>query len=224
MLCLDEPSSLHESTEAAGKNGGASSDNGKTELTHRKVVIVGIPGVGKSSVVKKALELMSARKMETKVVNYGTVMMEEASTRYGVKSRDDMRRLPVEVQRKLQIYAASRIASIPDERVIIDTHLFVSTKEGYWPGMPMDVLNALKPTHLVLISATAEEIRRRRENDETRARDKSSIETVQLEVDAARTLLFTSSLICGCPALVASNSDGQIEDAAKRIINSAFQD
>lgn len=188
----------------------------------RKVVIVGIPGVGKSTVVNRTLELMSQKNLYTKVVNYGTVMMEEATKLHGVKTRDDMRKLPVEVQRKLQVYAASRISRIQDEFVIIDTHLFIVTREGFWPGMPTDVLEALKPTHLVLVSATVEEIKGRRENDKTRSRDVGSLDSLQLEVEAARILLFASSLVCGCPALIVNNSEGKVDAAAGTIMNAVF--
>jgi adenylate kinase len=192
------------------------------EQKRRRVVIVGIPGVGKSTVVNKIVELMSSRKLKVSVVNYGTVMMEEASRLQGVKSRDDMRKLPVEVQRDLQVYAASRISSIREEFTIIDTHLFIATKEGFWPGMPMDVLQALKPTHLVLVTATVDEIKKRREDDDTRTRDRATMDSLNLELEAARTLLFASSLVCGCPALIISNSEGRIESAAESVINAVF--
>ncbi|MDG6999321.1 MAG: adenylate kinase [Nitrososphaerota archaeon] len=185
-------------------------------------MIVGIPGVGKSTVVNRTVQLMSEKNLHTNVVNYGTVMMEEATKLHGVKTRDDMRKLPVEVQRKLQVYAASRISRIQDEFVIIDTHLFIGTKEGFWPGMPTDVLEALKPTHLVLVSATIEEIKGRRENDKTRSRDVGNINSLQLEVEAARILLFASSLVCGCPALIVNNSEGKVDTAAGTIMNAVF--
>ena len=156
------------------------------------------------------------------VVNYGSVMMEEATRIFGVKSRDEMRKLPVEKQRDLQVYAASKISKIQDESVVVDTHLFIATKEGYWPGMPMDVLQALKPSHLVLVTASLEEIKKRRETDTTRVRDESTIASLSIETDAARSFLFASGLICGCPALIVHNSDGMVEETAKRIINSVF--
>ncbi len=193
------------------------------EQKRRKVVIVGIPGVGKSTVVNKILDFMSAQKLRADVVNYGTVMMEEASKLHGVKSRDDMRKLPVEDQRKLQVYAASKISSIQEEFVIIDTHLFIATREGFWPGMPMDVLQALKPTHLVLVSAATSDILNRRKNDDTRSREPGTIDTLQSELEAAKILLFASSLVCGCPALVVNNGNGQVDATARDIIEAVFK-
>jgi adenylate kinase len=189
---------------------------------NRRVVIVGIPGVGKSTVVKKVVELMREQYQKTEVVNYGTTMMEEATRVFGLKSRDQMRKLPVEDQRQLQIYAARKISRLDTPFIIIDTHLFIATREGFWPGMPLDVLRALDPTHLVLVWASLEEIMSRRENDTTRSRDQVNKETLELEMDAAKTYLFASSLVCGCPALVVRNSTGRIEEAAQSIINSVF--
>jgi adenylate kinase len=185
-------------------------------------VIVGIPGVGKSSVVHKVMELMGDGEQKPEVVNYGTTMMEEATRVYGLNSRDQMRKLPVEDQRQLQIYAARKISRLDKRYVIIDTHLFIATREGFWPGMPLDVLRALDPTHLVLVWASLEEIMTRRENDRTRSRDRASHEILELEMDAAKNYLFASSLVCGCPALVVRNSTGMIEEAAKSIINAVF--
>ena len=212
---LDESSSLSSPESSAGIMDMASH-------FRRRVVIVGIPGVGKSTVVTRLVELMAQSGARVNVVNYGTVMMEEAARLHGVKSRDEMRKLPIEKQRDLQVYAASKIAKIQDKFVIIDTHLFISTKEGYWPGMPMDVLKALNPSHLVLVTASMEEIKNRRETDATRTRDKSTMESLAIENDAAKSFLFASGLICGCPALVVHNSDGRVEDTAKSIINSVF--
>jgi adenylate kinase len=193
------------------------------EQKRRRVVIVGIPGVGKSTVVKKIVESMSAQRLAADIVNYGTVMMEEASKLHGVKSRDDMRKLPIEDQRKLQVYAASKISAIKEEFVIIDTHLFIATREGFWPGMPMDVLQALKPTHLVLVSASVDEIRNRRKNDGTRLRDPGTTDSLQLELEAAKILLFSSSLVCGCPALIVNNADGEVDSAAQSVIEAMFK-
>ena len=184
----------------------------------RRVVIVGIPGVGKSSVVSKVVDMLNARGKGPLVLNYGTVMLEEAQS-CGVKSRDDIRRLSVEKQRSLQVHAALRISEIEGEFVIVDTHLFISTAEGFWPGIPLDVLQALKPTNLILVSAAANEVLERRQKDQTRFRDPATIESLEKELFAASAFLYASSAIAGCPALIIDNAEGDIEGAAMRIID-----
>jgi adenylate kinase len=190
----------------------------------RRVVIVGVPGVGKSTVVNSVIEMLHSKNVVNKVVNFGSVMMERAARIYSVKSRDDMRKLSVEQQRKLQVEAADEISRFNQDFVIVDTHLFISTLEGFWPGMPLDVLQALKPTNLVLIIAGREEIMKRRESDLTRARDKTTIESLDSELSAATALLFASSLVSGCPALVVSNHDGEAKQAAEKIINAVLRE
>jgi adenylate kinase len=210
-------------SESVAKPVSTSSAESKlSSQSNRRVVIVGIPGVGKSSVVNKVVELMSNGDHKPEVVNYGTMMMEEATRVHGLTSRDQMRKLPVEDQRQLQIYAARKISRLDRRFIIIDTHLFIATREGFWPGMPVDVLRALDPTHLILVWASLQEIMSRRENDHTRSRDKVTEESLELEMDAAQSYLFASSLVCGCPALVVRNPTGKLEDAAKSIINSVF--
>lgn len=199
-----------------------SSAAAESSRDRRRVIIVGIPGVGKTTVVNKVVELLKEKTDSIGLVNYGTKMMEEASIRHGLKSRDEMRKLPVEHQRSLQTNAAKRISQMEDRYVIVDTHLFIVTKEGFWPGMPLNVLQALEPTHLVMVSASLDEIKSRRETDTTRTRDRATMDSLQLEMEAARTLLFASSIICGCPALIVTNSTGEAEEAAKKVISSVF--
>lgn len=161
--------------------------------------------------------MLNAMGKDPRVVNYGTVMLEEAQS-YGVKSRDEIRRLSVEKQRSLQVHAASRISEIEGEFVIVDTHLFISTAEGFWPGIPLDVLQALKPTNLILVSAASYEVLERRQKDQTRFRDSATKESLEKELFAASALLYASSAIAGCPALIIDNAEGDIEGAAMRII------
>ncbi len=185
----------------------------------RRVIIVGIPGVGKSTVVAKVLDMLNARGRSPSVVNFGTLMMEEAVKSHGVKSRDEIRKLSIEAQKALQVHAASKIARMEAELVIVDTHLFISTIEGFWPGIPIDVLEALKPTNLILVTAQPEEILGRRQKDTTRSRDIATKESLEKELLAATSLLYASSVIAGCPALLIENSEGGVEKAASRIVD-----
>jgi adenylate kinase len=63
---------------------------------NKRAIIVGIPGVGKTTVITRAAEMLN-KKRKTTVVVFGTVMFEEAK-KMGLKSRDEMRRMPVEDQ------------------------------------------------------------------------------------------------------------------------------
>ena len=192
------------------------------ENKSKRVVIVGIPGVGKSSVVGKVVEVLKSRGAQFEVVNFGTMMMEKAADLHGVRSRDEIRKLPIDVQRRLQIHAANEISKLEKRNVIVDTHLFIATSEGFWPGMPMDVLQALRPTNLVMVVATPEEIIARRQNDSSRARDAATRETLELELSVADAFLYSSSLVVGCPALVVNNRTGGVSEAAEKIINAAL--
>ena len=179
-----------------------------------RVVVVGIPGVGKTTVVEKARSGMK----RAKLVTFGTVMFEEALRLKWVRDRDQMRSLPVERQGKLQKMAATRIARMGDEVVFVDTHLFIRTQEGFWPGLPFDVVRALKPTHLVLVEASPDEILARRQSDTSRHRDALRASDLESELSLARSFLAVSSTLTGAPMLLVSNNKGRADEAADTIV------
>ncbi len=178
-----------------------------------RIVIVGIPGVGKSTVVDKAKASIPG----SSVMVFGTAMFEEALSLKWVKQRDDMRKLPVVKQKKLQKAAATTISRGRGKVVFIDTHLFIRTPEGFWPGLPLEVIQALKPTHLLLVEATPAEILARRKKDTTRERDVITQDQVRDELNLARIFLSAASLVSGAPMEFISNGDGRSDEAAARI-------
>jgi adenylate kinase len=182
---------------------------------NKRAVIVGIPGVGKTTVITRAAEILN-EKRKTTVVVFGTVMFEEAK-KMGLKSRDEMRRMPVEQQRRLQEMAAQRIAEMRDDIVLVDTHLFINTIEGYYPGLPMRLLNIMKPTNMIMVAADAGEIAERRKTDQTRQRDIISAENIQKELDISRVMVASCSILTGAPFAIIMNSDGEVDEAAANI-------
>ena len=58
-------------------------------VERKKIVIVGIPGVGKTSLVTRIVELINAQKHCASVHSYGSVMMDEA-TNNQVSDRDNL--------------------------------------------------------------------------------------------------------------------------------------
>jgi adenylate kinase len=183
----------------------------------KKVVIVGIPGVGKTTVVTKAAEILNSKNKTVSVVNYGTVMFEEAQ-KNGIKERDDLRKLSMEQQQKLQKLAAEKIAQLNDNAVIIDTHAFIATSSGFYPGMPDYVIKIIKPSNFISISARPELIYNRRKQDETRHRDIVSIDSIKKELAVQDAMLSCCSVLSGSPLKTILNDEGKVEEAALKVI------
>jgi adenylate kinase len=183
-----------------------------------RVIIVGIPGVGKTTVVSRVVELLKEKNVKVSVSIFGTVMFDEAKKK-GVHNRDDLRKLSVKEQKELQSMAARTISSITDDIVIVDTHAFISTQEGFYPGLPHNVLEILNPDSFIMITARPEEIYNRRMTDTTRTRDIVSIDTIKKELDVTSAMLSTCSILCGSPIKMVLNTEGKVDEAAKGILS-----
>jgi adenylate kinase len=187
-------------------------------FSKKLVVIGGIPGVGKTSVISAAVKTLNEKGQNAKVVVFGTEMFEEAKRTIGIKNRDELRKLSLQEQRRLQEMAALRIAKMQDSIVIVDTHIFVRTGEGYYyPGLPMELLQIMKPTGFIMIAAKATEIVNRRKNDTTRNRDEVSEQQVQYELEISKLMVATCSILTGAPFIVIQNNDNKIDEAASSV-------
>ena len=186
-------------------------------VENKKIVIVGIPGVGKTSLVATIVKKLLDRNIAVSVNGYGTMMLDEAKN-IGVKDRDELRRLTVEKQKELQKTTAEKISNLTDDIIFIDTHAFISTNAGFYPGLPNHVIQIIQPTHFIAISARPEEIYNRRMKDETRNRDKISIESIKKELAIQDSMLSTCSVLSGSPMKVILNNEGKIEEAANNVI------
>jgi adenylate kinase len=190
---------------------------------NKRVVVVGIPGVGKTTVISRTAEILNQRGTQTAVVVFGTMMFEEAR-KLGINNRDEMRRQSIEVQRHMQNLAARRIADLKDNVVIVDTHLFINTNEGYYPGLPLHLLEVIKPTNIVMVAAHPEEIVKRRRIDETRDRDIESVEDIQCQLDISKVMVATCSVLTGCPFIIIMNSNNKINETASNIVKALSDD
>ena len=184
----------------------------------KKVVIVGIPGVGKTSLIAKIAELIKQKNKTVSVHSYGTIMFEEAK-KMGIKNRDELRTLPIEKQKELQKIAAETISNLSDDVIFIDTHAFISTKAGFYPGLPNYVIEIIQPANFIAISASPDEIHNRRMKDGTRERDPISIEDIKKELAVQDAMLSSCSVFSGSPMKVIFNHKGKIEEAAVNVID-----
>lgn len=173
-------------------------------------IIAGIPGAGKTTVMNEVI-----KRKNIKVINYGDVIFEIAKERKLVNNRDELRKLPFDIQREMQIEAAKKIAK---KNAIVDTHCTVKTPYGYLPGLPYDVLNILKPDRIILIEANPEEIVARRSKDaDIRMRDEESKEEMEDHQLMNRIAAMSYATIVGATVKIIKNRQGKIEEAAEEI-------
>ena len=126
-----------------------------------RIVVVAVPGAGKTTILKKLLEKVP----DLKVVNFGDYMFEEAKKGFGISDRDEMRRkLKPRNYKLLQEKAAEAIAKL-DGDLIIDTHAVIKTSFGYYPGLPSRVAEILNPDAIVVLEFRPEDILQRRLKD-----------------------------------------------------------
>lgn len=179
------------------------------------IIVLGTPGAGKTTILNEAKKHLPP---DWTFINYGDLMFKLASEENFVKHRDEMRLLPLSVQKKLQAKAAEELQK-SGEKTILDTHCSIKTPNGYLPGLPFELLSKMRVENLILISAPIEDIMRRRVADTTRSRDKEKIEELEEHMAINKFLLSTYSVITGAPFLIIENRDGSLKEAVERFLS-----
>jgi adenylate kinase len=187
------------------------------EPRKKKVIIVGIPGVGKSTIISNATEILQNIGTTIRTVVFGTVMFEEAK-KLGINDRDQLRKLSIDVQQKLQAMTADYISSLNELVVVVDTHLFIKTPSGYYPGLPMNLILKINPERLILVTADSEEILRRRKKDNTRTRDTITYEEIKRDLDVSLSMISCLSILTGAPFEIIYNHDNRIDSATSLMV------
>jgi adenylate kinase len=172
------------------------------------IVVTGIPGVGKTTVMQKAAE-----GMDIQFVTFGTVMIDIAKELGLVKDRDEMRKLTLDKQKQLQIKTAEKVGKM--KNVILDTHCTVKTPKGYMPGLPEWVLRKLNPTAIVIVEADPQEIFNRRAKDTTRNRDPDSVEKIAEHQMINRAAAMAYATLTGATVKIVFNHDNALDTAVK---------
>ncbi len=177
----------------------------------KAIVVAGVPGVGKTTVLEEA-----SKKLGMRIVVFGTVMFEIAKERGLVDHRDEIRKLPSHVQREIQEEAASRIREMGE--VIVDTHMLIKTPAGFLPGLPFSVLQKLSPGKIILIEADPEEIAKRRAKDKSRERDVESVEDIKMHQELNRVAAICYGILSGAFVGVVKNREGKISEAVDELV------
>jgi adenylate kinase len=188
-------------------------------------IIVGIPGVGKTTLIDLSTRMLKEKGYKAVVLNYGDYMLKRLTSIGAVRDRDEIRKLPIRVQVENQSEAAKMMIRRASEELvgsrgvlIVDTHLLIRTPTGYWPGLPLYVVQELKPDTIIVIEASPEEIIARQMRDTARRRvdyrDPKIIEelTRMNRIEALVVASFT-----GATVNIVENREGEAEKAASEI-------
>jgi len=182
----------------------------------KTIIVTGLPGCGKTSVLNEALEVLKREESKVNCVNFGDVMLESA----GVKHRDELRKMPQDKQVEIQKKAAEKIAAMAKkETIFVDTHCTIRTPSGYLAGLPEWVLRALKPNAIVLIEADPAEIAKRRETDSTRNRDDETKDEIAVHQEINRAAAISYCILTGSTTKIIKNRQNKLLDAVKELVS-----
>jgi adenylate kinase len=192
----------------------------------RVVVVIGVPGVGKTTVLSHLEKLAARDGLQLAIVNFGSYMLETAVKEGIARDRDQLRRLPLRSQLELQRMAARRIIEDASRGLgekgflVVDTHALVKTPAGYWPGLPLHVLDELKPDMIAVIEASPEEVYSRQLRDKGRyRRDIGGLEGIRDLMERARIAAIASSVFYASTVAIIVNREGGAEEAAAELLN-----
>ena len=185
---------------------------------NKVIVVTGVPGVGKSTVIEGALKQLRVQGIEYGFINYGDVMLELMRER-GVIDRDEMRVVSTGPYREIQREAAIRIARAAKQKpVLVDTHCLIKKPEGYYPGLPRWVLEELKPESVVIIEAPPGEVAGRRAKDLARKRDRELLNGVVEHQMLNRAAATAYAALVGATVKIIQNRDGGLKKAVIEMV------
>ena len=180
------------------------------------ILVVGVPGVGKTSVINEAKKYL---KYEFRVVNMGDIMFELAKEKYNINNRDEIRKkLTFDQQKEIQKEAIKRIKEMEKESdIILDTHLVIENYEGYIPGMLKEYAEILKPDGIAVIISDPDKIFVRRLRDiQIRGRDIENLKRIEIQQNL--TIYFTTIFMFEYNTIVEviNNEEGLLEESARK--------
>jgi adenylate kinase len=183
------------------------------------IIVTGINGVGKTTVLSTIPKLLPPN-LHINIYNYGDVMFRIAKESGLANDRDNLRRLPLDVQLVLQEKAAIKLFEQAREgNVIVDTHALITTNNGFLPGLPKWIVEKLLPDIIVLIEASPEDILKHRMTDVSRVRnDQTTLDEIKLFLELNRAAAISSAVLVGASVFLVKNIEGDATQAASKIV------
>lgn len=176
------------------------------------VILAGIPGAGTSTVLKA----LKDRHSSITIVNYGEVMLREAALQ-GFE-RDFLRKMSNEKQQEIGLVASRKIAEKSQGITIVDIPACIKTPVGYYPGIPLKILNALNPKALVLVQCSPSSIVERRARDGLRQRDEEELHELALHQEFTRAYLAAASILTGAVLCIVDNESESLTENIQPLV------
>ncbi|MEO3992878.1 MAG: adenylate kinase [Desulfurococcaceae archaeon TW002] len=192
----------------------------------RVVVVVGVAGVGKSTVLSHARRFLEDDGYVVETLNYGDFMLKYVVEKSICRSRDEIRSLPLNEQRRVQSLVAREMRNyidlLPgkypgsDVVVFVDTHAVIKTTTGFWPGLPEYVIKELRPDTIVVVEADPQLVVERQSRDLSRYRkDYSDVGLVKEVMEFIRMFSVASATLVGASVSIVRNEEGRAEEAGR---------
>ncbi|MEM4367581.1 MAG: AAA family ATPase [Candidatus Anstonellales archaeon] len=131
-------------------------------LIDMRVIVAGLKGSGKTTVLK----YVAHKRPDIKILNAGDFFA-QVFQKYGLARDQGDLGIPREkyVNIQKEIFRNLGREAKKHKNVIIDTHLFLTKKEGYYPGLPEFAMKEIDPDAIVVLEYDPKFILKRREKD-----------------------------------------------------------
>jgi adenylate kinase len=165
------------------------------------VALVGVPGVGKTSLCKSA-----ARNLGFRHVNYGETMLDVAMSHDLAKTQDEMFKLELEVQQRIWKEAAIKVMEMREfsSNILLDLHGVDRSDLGYLISLPIEIISL---DMIIVVESSYENITMRRYNDESRDRFLEDKKSINEHMEILRMSMVACSIICGSNIAILDNDD-----------------
>ena len=165
------------------------------------VAIVGVSGVGKTSLCTSAAKLLGYR-----YVNYGNLMLDVARSLDLAITRDELFNLDIKVQESIGKTAAYNIKNmqLSSNKIIVDLHRIDQSNIGYIISLPIGIIF---PDIIIIVESSYENIIYRRRSDKNRKRRLDSLEYIMEYMNILRMSMAAYSVIYGSNLIILENND-----------------